>query len=478
MSWLYESFETSSPINGRIRCLRAFGQWNVVVNGTGQTNDYLNGMWKRAMKRIPRDTSVKRILILGLGTGGAFPQFYKRFPKAHISAIEIDPEMVTLSKRFHSFKKYPAPEIHIGASKDVLPKLRGPYDLIISDMFLGHDVAPETQDAELIRHIVRLLSPQGYFLINVFEQKNILMSFATPLVETARWKYHANTVGMFRQHGAGVVEDPLPDDYTPYIASEAYLKREFSDRKMFEVIQTNGVCGVRSHLGPILFDRYITRTLPILNPSKQLGWAAWYPLVRQTSRPHGWWSMGGNNWRRLTGYVDLTKLDDARSNWSELARRERKKWLSQTNFLLQPVDVEPYCAAYAKSGKSRSLIYLFSKAVREKSKRHGNLLHLWGIVSRQTGELVGGFCGLDVPEIKLSTHVNSFILEPARTSGAGVALVDHWLTTSRSANLTYADFDGFYAPGDPKSWRGFSQFKAQFGTRYIRYPNPFWRFFP
>jgi hypothetical protein len=36
--------------------------------------------------------------------------------------------------------------------------------------------------------------------------------------------------------------------------------------------------------------------------------------------------------------------------------------------------------------------------------------------------------------------------------------------------LRVLDFGVFWAPGDPKSWMGFSQFKAQFNIHFIRYP--------
>ena len=109
------------------------------------------------------------------------------------------------------------------------------------------------------------------------------------------------------------------------------------------------------------------------------------------------------------------------------------------------------------------------------SRAHGDLFHLYGVVSLDTGELIAGLAVLDVPEIRVSIHVTGFILPIARHTPAGVGLINHWFCESQSRGIRFCDFDGFFAPGDPISWKGFSRFKSQFGVRFVAYPDPFWR---
>lgn len=79
---------------------------------------------------------------------------------------------------------------------------------------------------------------------------------------------------------------------------------------------------------------------------------------------------------------------------------------------------------------------------------------------------------IDVPEASLSIHHMAFYLPTAEHYSANVGLIDAWFRHGIERRLRFLDFDAFYAPGDPRSWRGFSRFKSQFGTRFIRYPNP------
>lgn len=476
MSWLYESFERESALNGRIRCTRVLGSRTVMVGGTGQASPYLDAMWKRAVRAVTDEPDrIRRILILGMATGAGFRLFYRRFRRAHITTIEADPVMIGLAKEFGTFKHLPAPDIHLGRAEQILPRLHGPFDLIVSDMFLGHDVAPETSGEIVKTEISRLLDPNGYLLVNAYSQPDVLDAFGRTFVQTRRLKHEFNWLGVFRPHGAGVVGDRLPDGYVPYISSRAYLEREYANRKNLSVATSGGVWGVRSQIGPFILERFVNTEEPTKGMNGKR-FVLWDPVTR-TDRPAGWHRIPRLGWRRLTGYVDLLASTDLHHGWNENVKREWKKWQAQDEFVIRSASLDAYLAAYAKCGKGSSLVSIFSDAIRHKARANGDRLHLRVVVRQATGDILAGWCSLDVPEIELSIHVSSFILPASRRGFASVALVEDWFSSARARGIRYADFDGFFAPGDPVSWKGFSRFKSQFGTRYIRYPDPLWRFF-
>ncbi len=472
MSWLYESFRVPSDVHGEIRCTRLLGRWTVEAGGTGQASDYLNTMWRKALREIPRD-SVARILILGFGTGGAFPEFYKRFPRAHIVTVEIDPVMVDLAKRFGALRGFLWPEVHVGRAEEILPTLTGQFDLIVSDMFVGHDVAKDTASPVLMRELARLLRPNGHLLVNAYREPIFFDGFLSAFATVKKWKYLANWIAHFRPHGAGVVGDAMPSGYVPFFSCEGYLEREYREWPPFEIVNAGNAWGVRRKIGPISVERYHGDVEPVTQPGR-LRFVMWDPWTR-LAPPAGWHRYLGNPRRSLMGYAELPQFGDVHLAWSELARRERKKWLAQDEYEIKLIDAETYCAAYARCGKSQSIIDGFSSGVRRKTKAHGDLLHLYGVVSRKTGEVVAGLAAVDIPEIKTSIHVTGFILPAARHSPAGVGLVNRWFLDSQSRGMRFCDFDGFYAKGEPAEWKGFSRFKSQFGTRFIAYPKPFWR---
>ncbi len=477
MSWVFESRRLPSAVNGEIRCTRWFGRWEVVVAGTGQASAYLDHMWRDALRRtIPREATIKRILVLGMATGRAFRELYRRFPKAHIVAIEADPVMVELAKEFGALRRTPKPEVHVGYAEAVTPTLQGTFDLIISDMFVGDDVAPDTASPILQNELRRLLDPNGHLICNAYHQIHFFERFSPHFVQAATWTFRLNHLGHFRHHGAGVLGDAFPEGYVPYFASGDYLRRHTTGARFYDLAHAGTAWGIRQTFGPIAIERYHSLHAPELEPSPKhrfVMWDRWMP----GPTPTGWHRLLAiPPHRRLTGYAEIPTSGDVHLLWNALALRERKKWLAQENFSVRDISLDAYCQAYTKCGKQRSLIKLFSDNLRHKVATQGGLLHLYGVVSRETDEVVAGLAGLDIPEINASIHVTGFILPKARDTGAGTGLINHWFLETQKRGLRFCDFDGFYAKGDPKSWQGFSRFKAQFGTRYIAYPGPLWRF--
>ncbi len=474
MSWIHESLRIPSDVHGELRCTRWFGRWSVESGGTGQANAYLNALWRTTLRRvIPDPQSIARILILGFGTGGAFYEFYRRFPRAHIVTVEIDPVMIELARRFGALRGSPWPEIHLGSAEQVLPTLHGRFDLIISDMFVGHDVAADTSSPALMRELNRLAHPNGHLIVNAYREPIFFDGFSSAFATVQTWKYAANWIGHFRPHGAGVVGDVLPPGFVPFFACKEYLAREYRSRPKFEVVCAGAAWGVRHTLGPFVIERYHSDSEPIMAPGplRFVMWDSW----KSSETPRGWRRCHGHARRKLTGFSEIPPSGDVHHSWSEHARRARHAWMTQRAWRITDIDAETYCRAYAHCGKPSSLIRAFSEAVRHKMRVHGDLLHLYGVVSRDTGAVIAGIAALDVPEIHASIHVTGFILPSTRRIPSGVGLIHHWFCESQSRGIRFCDFDGFFVKGEPAAWKGFSTFKSQFGTRFVAYPDPYWR---
>ena len=63
-----------------IECNRFFGKYTIKVNEFYQTSPYTNRMWRKAIKKLPREVKVKNVLVLGYG-GGGFAMQDSRFRK-------------------------------------------------------------------------------------------------------------------------------------------------------------------------------------------------------------------------------------------------------------------------------------------------------------------------------------------------------------------------------------------------------------
>lgn len=472
MSWLYEHRLVPSEVNGTIECVRFFRSWQIVVRGCGQATPFLNSLWREAFQKLPREAKIKRILMLGLATGGALREYHKRFPDAHITAIEIDPVMVKLMETYRTFEKTKWPEILIGDAFDVLPTLTGPYDLVVVDMFLGVHVAPAARHERLVQDILRVLDPHGSILFNAYKEPDAFDAMAKHCALIKKWKCVQSHVALFRPWGSGTVGDPLPEGYTYHLGCSAFIEREFSGRPVFGVAHAGSVTGIRRFAGPLTIDQYIGEEEPTHLPKLPgLHITLWQPLERSTIPP-GWrrWITRGT--RRLTGFAKIPAEGPYDTPWSEHAKRHIKRWQKQTSHEIRDVDTETYIAAFERCGKRRSLVQAFSGDIRHKAKAHGDRLRLRAAIDKTSGDVVAGFASLWIPEIKQTFHLTSFITPTGRDTPAAFGLVNDAFSIAQSRGDRFFEFDGFWAPGDPPNWKGFSRFKDQFGVYYVLWPRP------
>lgn len=476
MSWFYERFTVQSEINGPIECSRNLGEWSVVAGENGQSNLYLNHMWENAFKRLPSDLKVRRILMLGLGTGGTLSVYAEYFPNASLTIIEIDPAMRDLMSRVGSAKKWQKIEVIVGDALEVVPKLQGAYDLVISDMFLGMDVAQAARQTTLIEHMLRLTERNGAILMNAYREADALDVLSKFSAEVARWKYHLNHVGLFRPHGAGVVGDTLPELYQHECTSEAYIQREYgSHPEKYTVLHAGRAIGVRRNTPIFQFDFYIGDAEPMPLPKNRARVTFWQPITR-TTQAAGWKRFPIHGFRQLTGFALIPEIGPYHEGWSEHARRHRNKWLKQTTHEIVDADVETYRKAFKTCGKSKSIIHIYGSDLQLKDQNHPGMVRLRVARHTETKEIIAGFASLWIPEIKQTFHLTSFITKAGRETSVAFGLVDDVFRLSQERGCRVLEFDGFWTKGNPSSWKGFSNFKAQFGTYFVRWPRLFVRF--
>ncbi len=472
MSWLYEDFTVPSDISGPIRCSRLLGQWSVMSGGNGQANQYLNTLWREAFQRLPEDLLVKRILMLGFGPGETLHLYAKRFPKARMTVVEIDPVMVELAKRFGRLQGKLIPEIHVGDALNVLPKLQGQYDLIIFDMFAGLNVAQASYEDVLIKEVMRLLRPHGAILMNAYLEPKAFEPLKNYCALIQQWKFRLSAVALFRPWGCGTIGDPLPSTYRHIMACGPYLEREYAyQKKRYEVVRSGEAWGVRKKLPHFVFDYYTSDIDPAL--AKRPAGAKltfWQPISKVPMKPAGWHHCPFPGSRRLTGFAQIPEQGPYHLGWSDHAKRHRERWFKDTEHEIVDASVQTYLDAFKTCGKRRSLVWIFSEEIRRKAQAHGDRLTLRVAKHKATGEIIAGFASLWIPEIQQTFHVTSFITRNGQKTSAAFGLVDDCFRIAQSRGCRTLEFDGFWTKGSPNSWKGFTQFKSQFDVFFVRWP--------
>ena len=138
-----------SKFNHHISINLYFLQPTLHVDGLIESGDILTHIWKTGIKKlIPKYFIPKTILILGLGGGSNTLLVRRLYPKAKIIAVEIDPFMVEISKKYFGIGKVKNLEIIVDDALHFAANLtsKDNYDLILVDCFEGKYIPHKLED--------------------------------------------------------------------------------------------------------------------------------------------------------------------------------------------------------------------------------------------------------------------------------------------------------------------------------------------
>ena len=122
--------EVKSKYSGKL-IVKKIWDWGwhyyVTTGVLSQSGGIINDLWKPVVSSIKYQVS--SVLILGLATG----TLAKLLKGAQITGYEIDPAMITISKKYFGLDKIPNLKIVNKDAKDFV----GSYDVIFVDLYLG-----------------------------------------------------------------------------------------------------------------------------------------------------------------------------------------------------------------------------------------------------------------------------------------------------------------------------------------------------
>lgn len=110
----------------------------------------------------------RRFLVVGLG-GGTLPMFLrKHYPDAVIDAVDIDPDVVDVAKRFFGFREDRHMNAHVSDGRQFVEQSRQPYDLIFLDAFGATGIPPHLTTQEFLEAVRRAVAPGGVVVGNLW----------------------------------------------------------------------------------------------------------------------------------------------------------------------------------------------------------------------------------------------------------------------------------------------------------------------
>lgn len=200
----------------------------------------------------------RRMLVVGLG-GGTLPMFLrKHYPNATIDAVDIDPEIVDVAKKFFGFREDKLMNAHVGDGREFIDKVRQPYDVIFLDAFGSDNIPAHLTTEEFMRSVRRAVSPDGVVVGNLWG------SIANPLYDSMVRTYQEVFEGLSIlevRDAANVIVLALPRKQTLGRDELARLARKVSSARRFAFDLGEPVrygfqdARPNSHHGRVLRDR-------------------------------------------------------------------------------------------------------------------------------------------------------------------------------------------------------------------------------
>ena len=270
--------------------------------------------------------------------------------------------------------------------------------------------------------------------------------------------------------------DELPSGFINPASSEKFLRSSFSGDNN-TLIEEAGCLGMRSDFGFMKGEYFTGQQEPRKSHEPGVGMQIWQQL-EYSEQATGWIRLPQFFRRSTTAFIDMEKQGaEYWLSWSQHARRYRKKWLAQKTLVIEVITKEDFVEAYNKSTLKVSLRELFSKSIHRHSAVYGTDVSFLVVKERATREILAGLMAVDDCSTNRTFHPVAFIVETAKKTEASLGLMDYWIKETHKKKIRFLDLGIVWMPGDPSSWKGYSQFKMHFHPRLIRYPAPLIRFF-
>jgi hypothetical protein len=262
----------------------------------------------------------------------------------------------------------------------------------------------------------------------------------------------------------------LPAALTSIRHDEAFVKGTFMRGEILP--QQGSTTGIRYRYGPIVVEYYTGDTEPSISPCAGLRSIIWdritptHPALKWLSLPTS--SLAPNAIVSLEG--------EYWKNWAHGTKAHRNKWTHQTEFEIVRGTVQEFISLFKKYSRPRHTVRACADSILKQKVLHGDKMNFLFLKHIATGEISAGICTIDYPSVNQSYYAYSFYAREYIPRQAGVWLLDAWFQKCLKRGTVYANLGTVYAPGQPKSWKGFSQFKMYFDPLIFTYQPPLCKF--
>lgn len=107
------------------------------------------------------------MLFIGLGAGGLPRYLSGRYPRARLAAVEIDPEVPPIARRYFALPAARNLEVIVREGREFIREQTGRYDLVTIDAYFSASIPPQFATLEFMDELRRVLQPGGVVVANL-----------------------------------------------------------------------------------------------------------------------------------------------------------------------------------------------------------------------------------------------------------------------------------------------------------------------
>ncbi len=114
----------------------------------------------------------QRVLVVGLG-GASIPRFlHRHYPAMQIDCAELDPEVISVAKRFFGFVEDNQMRAFAGDGRKFIEEVKKPYDVIFLDAFGADSIPYRLATREFLVAVRKALTRDGIAVGNIWSRSS------------------------------------------------------------------------------------------------------------------------------------------------------------------------------------------------------------------------------------------------------------------------------------------------------------------
>jgi spermidine synthase len=161
-----------SKVSGKLEVWMVNGKLVLNSAHANQSYDSLHHVFAHVFEEIQlANQPVRNALLLGLGVGSV-PAIIEEelIMNCRITAIEKDPLMIELGKKYFDLKRFKHLQIILDDALHYVESCKKQFELIIIDLFVDNHVPEPFTNKKFLSDLNRLLTKEGFVLFNMIVQ--------------------------------------------------------------------------------------------------------------------------------------------------------------------------------------------------------------------------------------------------------------------------------------------------------------------